>query len=74
MAKGANVMLGYYNNPEETAKVFTKDGWFLTGDIGEFTSEGYLKITDRKKNSSRHQEANMWHHTYRKSAERITIY
>lgn len=49
MVKGPNVMIGYYKNPDETAKVFTDDGWFLTGDIGEFTDEGYLKITDRKK-------------------------
>ncbi len=47
--KGTNVMLGYYKNPEETAKVFTEDGWFCTGDIGYMDSDGYIFITGRKK-------------------------
>ena len=48
LIKGENVMLGYWNLKEETKKVI-KDGWFHTGDIGEFDQNNYLKITDRKK-------------------------
>ena len=47
LVKGENVMLGYWNNDKETKKVL-KDGWLHTGDIGVF-DDGYLKITDRKK-------------------------
>ncbi|HEV2327174.1 MAG TPA: long-chain fatty acid--CoA ligase [Verrucomicrobiae bacterium] len=46
--RGGNVMMGYWNQPEETKKVF-RDGWLLTGDVGHRDTDGYYYITDRKK-------------------------
>jgi long-chain acyl-CoA synthetase len=48
-AKGPQVMAGYWNRPDETAKVMTSDGYFRTGDIGVMSPDGYTKIVDRKK-------------------------
>src|SRR3954471_17219094 len=48
-AKGPQVMAGYWNRPDETAKVMTADGYFRTGDIGVMADDGYTKIVDRKK-------------------------
>jgi long-chain acyl-CoA synthetase len=49
LVKGPSVMLGYYNDPEATARVLSDDGWFRTGDLGTYDKDGYLFIKGRAK-------------------------
>lgn len=49
LAKGPNITQGYHNKPNETAQLFTDDGWLKTGDIGQIDPAGFVQITDRKK-------------------------
>ncbi len=47
--RGASLMLGYFNNQQATEDAFNEAGWFLTGDLGRLTPEGYLQLTGRRK-------------------------
>ena len=49
MLRGESVFKGYYGSPEQTATTFNEEGWLLTGDVGEFSDDGQLRIVDRKK-------------------------
>jgi long-chain acyl-CoA synthetase len=49
LAKGPNIMIGYYKMPDKTAEAIDEDGWFHTGDIGHLDEDGWLFVTDRKK-------------------------
>jgi long-chain acyl-CoA synthetase len=49
LVRSDTIFSGYYKEPEATAAAFTDDGWFRTGDVGELDADGWLKITDRKK-------------------------
>jgi long-chain acyl-CoA synthetase len=49
LVRSDTIFAGYYKDPEATAAAFTEDGWFRTGDVGEIDADGFVKITDRKK-------------------------
>ena len=49
LTRGPHVMKGYFNDPERTAETIDEEGWLHTGDVGEMTDDGFLKLTDRKK-------------------------
>jgi long-chain acyl-CoA synthetase len=49
LVRSDTIFTGYYKEPEATAAAFTEDGWFRTGDVGEIDTDGWVKITDRKK-------------------------
>jgi long-chain acyl-CoA synthetase len=50
VVRGPQVMRGYWQRPEETAQVFTADGWLRTGDLGSIDASGYVAFADRRKN------------------------
>lgn len=61
LLKGKSLMSGYYNNPEETANVFTSDGYLRTGDLGYYDEDYCFYVVDRLKEVLKYQS---WHVTY----------